>query len=391
MKRRWVLISGLLLAAVLIVRIVMLITDGGAADRPSGSTKPPVAVEIGMVDNGPIQDVREFTGSIHAQYQYVVAPKVSGRVIEIRKRLGDPVARGEVLVRIDDGEYQQAEREARANLRISQASLSEAESQFALAKQELERAQSLSEKGIASEAEFDTATSNFAAQQSRLQLWTAQIEQREAALKTAEIQLSHTILSAPEPGFVGERYIDEGSLLSPNAPVMSIVGIDKVIVRTTIVERDYGSIHIGQRAVVAVEALPGQRYYGEVVRIAPMLQEASRTAQMEIEIDNGSLALKPGMFARIQVILMEREQAQLVPAQAVVARDGAPGLFLVDREQLTARYVSVELGITTPEVVEVLSPEIEDAVVTLGQHLLTDGSPLLLPKTAEFEQEGGNR
>ena len=272
------------------------------------------SVESGSVRYGPIQDVRELTGSIHAQYQYVVAPKVSGRVLEIHKRIGDRVSRGDILARIDDAEYHQAEREARANLKIAQALLGESESQLALAKQDLERVQSLSDKGIASQAELDAATTNYAAQQSRLQLGMAQIEQREAALRSAEIQLSYTVLRATEPGFVGERFVDEGSLLSPNAPVMSIVGIEQVIVRTTVVERDYGSIRPGQRAVMEVEALPGQRYRGEVVRIAPMLQEASRTAQMEIEVDNDSLALKPGMFARIKVVLTEREQAQRVPA-----------------------------------------------------------------------------
>lgn len=378
MRRRWVLLVGLVLAAVLVVRIVMLIV-GGDSDRSGSPGRPPVAVEVDSVRYGPIRDVREFTGSVHAQYQYIVAPKVSGRILEIYKRIGDRVSRGDILVRIDDAEYQQAEREARANLKIVEASLRESESQLALAKQDLERVQSLSDKGIASQAELDAATTNYTAQQSRLQLGLAQIEQREAALRSAEIQQDYTVLRATEPGFVGERFVDEGSLLSPNAPVLSIVGIERVIIRTTVVERDYGSIRPGQRAVVAVEALPGRSYPGEVVRLAPMLQEASRTAQMEIEVDNDSLALKPGMFARIKVVLEERERTQLVPTQAVVRRNGAASLYLVDPEQSIARKVLVELGITTPQMVEVLSPKIEDPVVTLGQHLLADGSPVLLP------------
>ncbi len=384
MKRRWVLLLGLLLAAALIVRVVALITQGSDQGSP-GAGRPPVAVEIAEVRYGPIQDVREFSGSVHAQYQYVVAPKVSGRILEIHKRLGDRVERGDILARIDDAEYQQAEREAKANLKIAQASLAEAQSQLALSTQELERVQSLSAKGIASQAELDAASTNHEAQQSRLQLSMAQVEQREAALRAAEIRLGHTVLRASEPGFVGQRHVDEGSLLSPNVPVMTIVGIETVIVRASVVEREYGRIHVGQPATVEVDALPGQRYPGSVMRIAPMLQETSRTAQIEILVENASLALKPGMFARLRVVLDERERAQLVPAQALVRREAGAGLFLVDREQRTARFVPVEPGIRTAQAVEIFSPGIEDPVVTLGQHLLSDGSPVLLPRPAGGE------
>lgn len=199
--------------------------------------------------------------------------------------------------------------EAEANLKISQANLAEVESQFELAKQELERVQSLQQKGIASLAELDAATSNFNALRSRIKLAQAQVEQRQAALNSAKIRLSYTVLIATEPGFIGERFVDEGSLLAPNSLLVSVIDIDTVIVRTTVIERVYGQIQIGQTAEIEVDAFPGKSFYGKVSRIAPMLQEASRVAQMEVEVANDSLLLKPGMFSKVKVVLAEKDSA----------------------------------------------------------------------------------
>lgn len=389
MKKRILQISGVLFLLLLGWRIVVLVTKNSGGGRGS-SERPAVAVEVDSVRYEPIKEVREFTGTVHPMYQYVVAPKVSGRIIEIRKRIGDWVKSGEMIVRIDDAEYQQAVLEAGANLRIAQASLTETQSQFTLAKQELDRVRSLQEKGIASPSELDAALTNWNAQQSRLKLAQAQVEQREASLKSANIRLSYTVITATEPGFIGERFVDEGSLLSPNAPVISVIGIDRVIIRTSIIERDYGRIHVGQQAVTEIDAFPSKRFFGHVARIAPMLQEASRVAQMEIEVQNDSLFLKPGMFTRVRVVLNEKDAAQVVPNEAVVSRSGENGIFVVDSTGTVARYHPVQIGIVANEKTEIISPKLESVVVTLGQHLLEDGSPILLPKQETGEKAGAS-
>ena len=385
-KKQVLIIVGAIFLIVMIWRIIMLVTkdSGGNAGR---SSRPPVAVEVDSVRYASIQQAESFTGTVSPLYQYIIAPKVSGRVIQIKKRIGDWLKKGEVLARIDDSEYQQAVREAEANLKIAQASLKEASSQLALANQELERVQSLQEKGIASPAELDAAQSNFTAQKSRLELANAQVEQREAALKTANIRLSYTVLVTTEPGFIGERYVDEGSLLAPNAPVVSVIGIDTVIVQTTVIERIYGRIQIGQSAEVEVDAFPTKRFYGIVSRIAPMLQEASRVAKMEVEVANDSLFLKPGMFTKLSVVLAQKDSAQVVPTQAVVSRAGENGVFVIPDSAAVASYIPVQVGITSPEKTEILSPRLQGLVVTLGQHLLENGSPVILPKPNQDTSE----
>jgi len=360
-------------------QIILLITAGNPK-QAARSGRTPVAVEIDSVRFGPLKELRQLTGTVYPIYQYIVAPKISGRIVTIHKRIGDWVQAGEIIAQLDDAEYQQGVLEAEANLRIAEASLREAQIQLDQAGQEKERVESLQAKGIASPAELDAAVSNYSAQQSRQQLAQAQVQQRKASLKAANIRLGYTILTADQAGFIGERFVDEGTLLAPNAPVVSVIGINTVVIRTTIIERDYGHIQIGMPAVVRVDAFPNLTFSGKVSRIAPLLQEASRVAQAEVEVSNNPPRLKPGMFARVDVVTAERVNTQIVLSQAVVSRSGSSGIFIVDPDTAAARYIPVNLGIVTPQFTEILSPKIEGMVITLGQHLLDDGSPILLPK-----------
>lgn len=381
MRAKYILrAAGGLVAAFLLWRVALLVA--GASGAPAGPpARPPVAVEVDSVRWEPIQETRQLTGTVYPLYQYIVAPKVAGRIVQVGVRIGDWVDGGRVVARVDDAEYQQAVLEAEANLRIAQANLAETRTQVGLAEQELARVRSLQEKGISSPAELDAATSSFSALESRVRLAQAQVEQRQAALTSARIRLEYTVLRATEPGFVGERFVDVGSLLAPNAPVASVMGIDTVIVRTTVIERVYGQVRLGQTARVAVDAFPDRTFEGRVARLAPMLAEASRVAQMEVEVANAERLLKPGMFAQVEVVLAAKDRAQVVPSQSLVSRHGVRGLFAVRPGEAAARFVAVEVGLAAAERTEIAAPVVDGVVVTLGQHLLEDGSPVLLPGT----------
>jgi RND family efflux transporter MFP subunit len=385
MKRKQIMyIVGAAFLAFFAWRIGVLIFagQGGSSGRFSS---PPVAVEVVEVGHEPIQETMQMTGTIYALYKYIVAPKVAGRIIRLNKRIGDWVEPGESIAKIDEGEYQQMVLEAEANLRISYANLAETKSQFELAGQELERVQSLQKMQIAPRSDLDAAQAKHDALQSRIELAEAQVEQRRAALNAARIRLNYTNLVAAEAGFVGERFADEGSLLAPNSPVVSVIGIDTVIVRTTVIERVYGRVAIGQTAAIEVDAFPGKVFSGRVSRVAPMLQESSRVAQMEVQVTNDSLLLKPGMFCNVTVALAEKDSAQVVPTQAIVTRNGESGVFLVQAGEGIAHYVPVEVGISATDRTEVIAPRLDGLVVTLGQHLLQDGSSVILPEQEQQE------
>lgn len=377
MKKWLIIVIGGLIIVLLVFRLTLLLMKGMGGGQLEDQ-RPAVAIEVAAVRFGPIREIRKFTGTVFPYIQYVVAPKVSGRVTQISKRIGDPVREGELIAKIEDAEYQQAVRESEARLKIAEASLAESRSQFELARQEKERVESLEAGGLSTTAELETALTNYEAREARYRLALAQVEQSEAALASSRIRLGYTHLTASGAGFIGERFVDEGALLAPNTAVVLVVGIDSVIVRTTITERDYAYIERGQSVDVRVDTFQNRRFSGTVARIAPMMQEASRMAEMEVEIDNKSHMLKPGMFARIEVITAEKDSTQLVPSKAVMERSGETVMFVVLDGEMVARYVQVTTGIVTPDLTEIIEPPIRGRVVTLGQHLLEDGSPIML-------------
>lgn len=357
----------------------------GAVKRPEEGPKapaarPPVPVELAAVRRGPIREEQRLAGEVIPSYRFTIAARVPGRLLQITKRVGDPVAAGEIVARLDDGEHRQAVLEAEADLAVARAARNEAKVQLEQAARELERVRALEAKELISRAEVERARASHDALLSRQTLALAQTEQREAALSAARIRLGYSVLAATQPGLIAERFADEGSLLAANAPVLAVIGIDPAVVRATLTERLSARVAAGQPAAVEVDAYPEKTFPGRVARIAPALKEETRTAEMEVELANPSLLLKPGMFARVRIVLDERSDAQLIPTAALVSRDGESGVFVVDAQGTTAAWRAVTVGFATPELTEVVSPELAGNVVTLGQHLLENGNRVTVPQ-----------
>jgi RND family efflux transporter MFP subunit len=158
-----------------------------------------------------------------------------------------------------------------------------------------------------------------------------------------------------------------------------VIAIERLIAAIYVIERDYPKIKPGLEAEVITDAYPGQTFAGKVVRIAPLLKEKSREARVEIEVPNDRMLLKPGMFVRVRIQFGERENARVVPPAAIVKRNGSQGVFLVDLQSKTVRFVPVTVGIVNGNRAEVLDPPLTGTVVTLGHHLLEDGSAITIP------------
>jgi len=110
------------------------------------------------------------------------------------------------------------------------------------------------------------------------------------------------------------------------------------------------------------------------------LKETSRQARVEVEIPNAARVLKPGMFVRAQLEFARHDEATVVPVVAVVRRNGKQGVFLADTGEMKARFIPVTVGIVDGELAEVVKPALSGMVVTMGHHLLEDGSAIRLPE-----------
>jgi len=353
-----------------------------------GQRGPSVAVEISPIQRGSIRDVAQFSGSLIPKSQFTIAPKISGKLNRLLVDIGDPVRRDQLVAVLEDEEYQQQVIQAEADLRVAKANLEEAKSSLEMARRDLERAQTLHQKGIQSDSQLDAVRAQHDAQEARYKVAVAQLANREAALETARVRLSYTRIRASwEKGsdirYVGERFVDEGAMLSPNTPILSIIDLQPITAVVHVTDRDYFRLQTEQKATITSSAFPGKTFSGRVVRIAPLLKETSRQARVEIEIENPEGLLKPGMFITTQIEFSRREEATIVPYSALANRNGQQGVFLADLENKKAHFLPVRVGIVEGDRAEILEPPLAAGyVVTLGQHLLEDGMNLILPADA---------
>ncbi len=342
-----------------------------------------IPVETSAVERGPITLRRDFTGTLEPHAQFVVAPKVSGRVENITVNISDSVTRGQVVAQLDNDEFVQALAQARADLEVARAKRIEAQSALETARRDLKRVRTLRERGVASESQLDAVLAEETARHAALEVAKSQVIRAEAAVRTAEIRLGYTRVTADWSGggdqrVVAERHVDEGETVSANAALLRIVELAPLTGVFFVTEKNYALLHPGQAVSLTTDAFPGEIFTGRISRIAPVFQSETRQARVEVEVDNKNLKLKPGMFIRASVALAHKNEATLVPEQAVTTRDGETGLFLIDASGSAVSWRTIETGLHAEGRVEVMDSQLSGDVVVLGHQLLVDGAAVLV-------------
>lgn len=358
--------------------------NGQDGSGKKGKTMRPVPVEVARIQREAITLQRTFSGELEALAEFVVAPKVSGRVERVIVDIADTVKRGQVVAELDDDEYIQAVAQAQADLEVAKAKLSEAESALEIVSREFKRTESLLKRGIASDSEFDAARQNQQAKQAQLKVAAAQVAKSESSLKTANIQLGYTKVTAGWSGgdenrVVAERYVDEGQTVAANAPLLLIVEMNPIVGVFFVTEQDYGHLQPGQTVSLTTDVYPDENNFGRIDRIAPVFRKTTRQARVEMTIDNPKHRLKPGMFIRATVVLDRVPDATVVPEQALTKRNDRTGVFIVNEDGRSVAWREVKAGIRDGSRVQVEGEGLSGWVVTLGQQLISDGSPIAIP------------
>jgi len=353
-----------------------------------------VAVEVSAVRTATLRDISLFTGTLQPHTRFEVAPKIAGRLERLTVDVGDTVQSGQLVAELDDAEYAQQVEQARAALAVARATVAECTTALDISDRELGRMRALREKKVASEAELDEAEASHAAAKAKHAVALADVSRCEAALRGAEVRLSYARIApawtnADVPRVVGERYVDEGAMLQPNTPIVSILDNSVMIAQIDVIERDYPKLRLGQSAVLVTDGFPGREFTGKILRIAPLLKETSRQARVEIEVPNEDGVLKPGMFIRARIEFDRHEDVPVVPLAALARREGRQGVFVANPSDKTARFVPVTVGISEGELIEIVEPALTGSVVTLGHHLLEDGANISLPTADAREQPVG--
>lgn len=375
---RWIL-RAVMLAALL--GVGWLVFGRLTADDTGGPRERTAApVSAAAIERGPLTLHRTWSGTLESSARFVVAPKVAGRIVELTVDLADPVERGQIVARLDAAEFEQAVEQARAELAVAEATISAARSTLKITEREYERATSLGDRGVLSASTLDTAKARRLEGTAAVEVARAEARRARSALEAARIRLGYTGVTAdwPDPDsrrVVAERLVDAGETVAANTPLMSIVDLDPLTGVIYASEKDYPRLEIGREVELTTDAWPERAFAARIHRIAPVFRENSRQARVELRVDNPDEALKPGMFIRATIPLARVDDALIVPVEALVVRGGEDGVFIID-DQSTARWRPVRAGIRDGERVQITGDGLAGRVVTLGQQLLDDGSPV---------------
>jgi membrane fusion protein (multidrug efflux system) len=312
---------------------------GSAADDSSQEDDaPPVPVETGLPTRGDVSAAYRGTAPIEAFADADVLAKVAGEVKELLFEEGDVVRKGEVLARLDGD-----------RLRLT---LNESEARLRKLQREYERNVDLSEKGLISAGEFETIK--------------FEMEALQAAHNLASLELDYTQIRAPIDGVVSQRYIKLGSTLSVNDPVFRVTSLNPLIAYLYVPEREFSHIEAGQPATLHIDALQEEPILSSVARVSPVVDAATGTFKVTIELYDEKRRVKPGMFARIGIIHDRHEDALLVPRSAIVESTGESSVFVVEDGRAVQK--PVRTGYASEGMVEIASGLSDDEIiVTVGQ------------------------
>jgi len=390
-KLFWSIILILLVGSIAYAIYYRIKTKQAEDNKPAKGGNALVAVETVRPQRQVIQDKRIFTGSLRPWSQIEISPKVSGRLEKLYFDIGDRIENGQTIAVIDSTEYRQLAAQSAADLEVAKAQLLEAKVNLDLKLKDFERQQELFSKKATSDAQFDLAQSAYKAQEATYQMKQSEVLRRQAILDNAQLKVSDCTIKAEwsddHPRYVGARNFDEGSLIQANKPLLTIAEIDRLMAVIYVIERDYPMLKTDAPAQITTDAYPGTPFRGNVRRIAQLLQDSTRQGEVKLEVENSGLKLKPGMFVRVELIFSEKPDAMVIPKVALIRRNDTIGVFKVDGKDMRAVFTPVETGIAGVDSVEIISPELNLPIVTLGNHLLNDGSKVIIPDISLMEKK----
>jgi len=344
------LFAGILFCA---IAAVWFGCDGSRA-RASNSDVKSKQVRVVHAEKAVLARTVAVTGTLAADEEVTLALKVAGRVREIAVDLGSRVKRGQVLARLEPTDFNLRVRQSEAALQQARARLGldadsdpsgvvpedtalvrQAAAVLEQARLTRERMESLSHQGLVSRSQHDDAVAGFYVAEARYQdaleevrNRQAVLSQRQAELEIARKQQSDSILISNMDGAVQERLISPGQFLAAGEPAFRIVSSDPLRLRLAVPEREAVGIRAGQPVQVKVDGDPTV-YPGKLARVSPAISADNRTLAVEAEIPNEQGRLRPGTFARAEIVVQAQDSAILVPASSVTAFAGINKVIVV--------------------------------------------------------------
>lgn len=318
---------------------------GAAAAEDNKSSAVPV--EAARVVAAPLSEQVTAIGTLLSDEAVTISSEIPGRLKEVHFEEGRPVERGAPLFTLDDSVYR--------------ALLADAEAKLKLAEQTHKRTSALFSSKYATAQSADETASNLAVS--------------TAAVELARVQLDKAHIAAPFAGIVGLRKVSAGEYITAGQPLVNLEAINPVKADFRVPEKFLPAIRVGQAIRIKVDAFPDDSFEGKVYAIDPRLDVSGRSLLVRAVVPNTDQRLRPGLFARVTVLLELKEAALSVPEQAIVPQGDGQFVFkIVDGKVKLTKVVIGTRREGRVEIVDGLAAG--DQVVTAGQLKIRDGTPV---------------
>jgi membrane fusion protein (multidrug efflux system) len=333
-------------SALAVVFLLATLVATGCADHATTAkeTAPPpapVSVVVAPVTTATVERVADVVGSFFANEEVTVASQLESRVVWLGPDMGDHVAAGEVVLKLDDADLQAQLREVRARLVTARA--------------DDERGRSLRAAGVLSHQEAERMVSDAAVLAAQRDL--------------LEVKLDRSVIHAPLAGAIATRMVSVGEIVQSGRPLYKIVQDDPLKFRTPIPERFAAFLHLGQEVRVSVAAYGDRRFVGTITRINPTADEANRSILVEAAVPNPEGLIKPGFFGSGDIVYDPRGPALVVPEAALTTFAGVTKVFVVKDGKAEERVVRTGVSVAEQrrEIADGVHEGEEVAVTNLGQ------------------------
>jgi len=336
-------------------------TESSAGEDSDEEETPAIPVETSSATRGDVYATYSGTAPVEAFADATVIAKVSGEVREILVEEGDDVKAGQILARLDGDRLRLEQMQTEANLRKLQ--------------RDYQRNIDLSERGLISEGDFEKLR--------------YEMEALEATNKLAKLQLSYAEIRAPIAGVISERFIKIGNMLDVEAPAFQVTSLEPLVSYLHVPEREFRRIAAGQDTALIIDALGGAVFPAKVARVSPIVDPATGTFKITIEVSDESRSLKPGMFARIAIVYDMHPNALQVPRSALIDEVGSISIFVIEDEIAYRR--EVQTGFSNDGRVEITAGLADsDRFVAVGQSGLKEGSKVSVINSSDAEESTAN-
>ena len=352
--------------------------------------KPDKQVDVYVtqkVAKGDITEKITATGTINPISTVNIGTQVSGTISEILVDYNTKVTKGQLLAQIDPALFEATVAQRRAALDIAKAQVNVVDNDIVYYKKHLSRIRKLNTSKYSADSELESAQRDYDNAVVQKKLREAEVQQAQAALDSAEIDLKYTKIVSPVDGIVVSKEVEVGQTVAASfqTPTLFNVAEDltKMQIETSVVEADIAKVKEGQTVEFSVDSYPDEIFYGIVTQVRNEAITTSNVVTYEviIEIDNYDLKLKPGMTANVQIITAEKQGVFLVPNKALrvfiqdengeVKRYKDKGLWILKNGQ--PQRISISAGVADDDQTEVSSPEInENTAVILEKNNVSD-------------------